>query len=97
MGQGWSADSKMDLLGPCLAQHSDQLLRSGPPDDGIVHHNDAFPPQHTPDRIEFDQYPDIPGRLARMDKGSANIVIANQSQFEPDTRLLSISHRGRIA
>src|SRR6185369_7088063 len=85
----------MDFAGTGVSDHLDYLAGGRPPDYGVVDNDDAFPLEDLPYRVQLDLHPEVANRLLRFNEGPADVVIADQSQFERQPGLLGIAHGGR--
>src|SRR5262249_29519702 len=68
--------------GPSFTYHADDLSTGCAAHDRIVHEHDALTFHESANGIEFELHAEIPDRLRRLDEGTADGVIANQTHAE---------------
>src|ERR1700733_10012255 len=88
-----AADADVDFSCASIAHHAHDFAAGCAAHDGIVHKDDALAFDHPPDRVEFESDAEIANGLLRLDKGTANVVIANQSHAESDSGFCCIADR----
>src|SRR5438105_3961697 len=92
--RGRATDPHVHFFGTCGPHHLHNLAAGGAPDDGIVDQYDPFARKQMLDRIQLNLYAEVSNTGFRLDKGSANVVIADQAESERDAALLSETDSG---
>ena len=71
----------MYFFGACLADLINTAAGSGPPHNGVLddHHLLAF--DHVLDRIKFNTHTEFPQKLGGLNKGAADIMVADHPHF----------------
>src|SRR6266704_2306104 len=85
----------MHLACPGVAHHFDDLSRGGAAYDRVVDHDYPLPLEQLTHRVELYFDPEVADGLGWFDKRPADIVVADQAEFERDARFFGIHHRSR--
>src|SRR4029450_4517405 len=84
-------DAHVHFLCAGVAQHANDLATRRAAHDRIVDNHDALAFQDVALSVELDLHAEIANRLLRLDDAPANIVVADQSEFQWDLRLLGVT------
>src|SRR5271163_1374671 len=95
--RGRTADAHVDFAGAGLADHAYDFPACGAANDGVVDENDALAFDEAADGIEFQFHAEIANGLRRLDKGTANVVIADQAHAERNFRFERVADGGGYA
>ena len=63
----------------------------------VIDNHNPFTLYDIANGIEFQLDAEMPDRLLRLDKGTANVMVPNQAKFEGDAGLFRITDRRRNA
>src|SRR5215472_2893768 len=97
MGRRRAGDAHMHLPGAGGSHHLHDLLAGGAAHDAVVHQNHASALDRGPVGIVFQLHPEMADMVARLDEGAADIVVADDAEFEGDARFGGIADRRRHA
>ena len=82
----------MNFSSTCVANHFDDLARRGAAHQRVINNDNTLTLNHSTNRIEFKLDTEVANRLLRLNKGSTDVMIANQPQLEGDARFFGITH-----
>src|SRR5581483_10847749 len=91
------ADAHVDFLSAGVAQHANDLSARGAAHDRVVHDDHALAFEHLALRVELDLDAEVTDRLLRLDEGSADVVIADEPEFQREARFFGVADRRRHA
>src|SRR6202008_2977616 len=81
--RGWRAwDREMTFRGAGIANQLDDLLRSRPAHDRIVHQHDALSLQNRSIWIVLEPDAEMANALRGLDESAANIMVADDAELE---------------
>src|SRR5260370_8078871 len=86
----WSSDV-------CSSDLADDLAAGGSAHDGIVDEHHALAFNQATDGIELELHTEIADSLRRLDKGAADVMIANQAHAEGNLGFEGVADGGRHA
>ena len=92
-----AGDAHVDLGGTRLAEETDDLERGGATDDGVVHQHDALALYDAAHGREFHLDSELAHRLHRLDEGTADVLVLDESHLIGDAAFLGIAHGGAEA
>src|SRR6266571_331882 len=92
--RGRAGDAHVHLARARRADHGDDLPAGGAAHDRVVDQRHAPARQESADRIELQLHAEVPDRLARLDEGPPDVVVAHQAELEGDARLLGETEPG---
>ena len=87
----------MHLARAGLADHLDDLLAGGAAHDRIVDEDDPLALQHVAVGVVLQLHAHVADRVGRLDEGAADIVVADDAEFEGKPGLLRVADRRRDA
>ena len=87
-------DAKVHLRRARRANEPDDLLARGPAHERIVDHHHARPPQHFGLGVQFDLHAEVANALARLNEGAADVVVADDAEFEGQPARAGVADRG---
>src|SRR3954467_4065544 len=85
---------EVDLAGPGVTDHAHDLLRSGAAHQRIVDQDDALAFDRGAVRIVLHAHAEFAHALGRLNEGAADIVIADDAEFERYAGMLAVADRG---
>src|SRR5690606_18471705 len=92
-----AGDAEMHFPGAGVAHHLDDLHRRRAAHDGIVDQHDALAFDQLAVRVVLALHTRMAGAVRRLDEGAADIVRADNTEFERDAGLLRIAYGCRHA
>ena len=87
----------MHLARTCLADHLDDLPAGGAAHDGVVHQDHPLVLQHRAVGGVLQLHAEMADVVGRLDEGTADIVVADDTEFERDAAFGRVAHRCRHA
>ena len=81
----------MDLFGAGLPEHFDDPSTGGSSDNGVIYHDDPFALEDRADGIQLDAHLVHAGLLPRVDEGTANILVLDETNAIGYSRHAGIS------
>ena len=87
----------MHFRRPAIAHHLHDFLRGRAPHDRIVHQHHALALKLRPIGIVLEAHAQMPDAVRRLDEGAADIVVADDTELERQTRGMGEPQRGRHA
>ncbi len=84
----------MHLFRPSRSDHLDDLLAGGAAHDRVIDQDHALALQHRAVGGVFQLHAEVADVVGRLDEGAADIVVADDAEFERDAALLRVAHRG---
>ena len=97
MADGGRSNPQMYFFRAGCPKHVDQFPGCSTSHDRVVNHDHTFFLQDSPDRIELDSHVEISDLLKRMDEGSSDVVIPDETDVQRHSQFLGISESSRIA
>src|SRR5229473_2239933 len=97
IGRRRRCDPHVHLARARLAEHRNHLAERRSAHERILDQDDALALQQLDDRVVLYLDSEMANRLARLDKGAADIVAAHQRHLERQLRLLGKAQRRRVA
>src|SRR5258708_6706479 len=93
----WATDAHVDFFCADFANHADDFAAGGAADDGIIDEYHALAFDQAADGIELELHAEITDGLRRLDKGAANVVVADQAHAERNPGFERVAYGGRDA
>ena len=84
----------MHFGGTGIAHHGDDLLGGGAAHDGIIHQHDPFALDGVAVGIVLQPHAQVANAVRRLDKGAADIMVADDAQLERNVRRIGKAQRG---
>ena len=92
-----AAHAEVNFLCAGFAEALHAGHRGGAAHDAVVHDHDAFPAHHLLDEVELHAHIEIADELRGLEKGAADVVIADEGLLVADAKLLGETECGVVA
>ena len=84
----------MNLFCACLTEHSYDSVNRSTTNDTVVNHNNPFSFYGIDKGVELDSYAFHTLFLARLNKGSSDVIILDNALFIRDSRFFAVTYGG---
>ena len=91
---GRATDAEMNFCCARAADHADDFAARGSADDGVVNEDDALAFEQIVHGVELEADAEVADALLGLNKGAADVVIADEADAEGDARLFRVAERG---